>query len=95
MGEAPEVADLGNQANRRDRSNTAQCLQRTNHRLEAPASDGGLQRLCQPIDAIICCRHGLPVFGERRLGGAGAEIQRSQPAAVGATHEVLPVSRRS
>ena len=83
MGKAPEFADLGHQANRRDRGDTTQCLQRTDHRFEAPASDRGLQRLRQPIDAIICRRYGLPVFGERRLGCTGAEVQRPQPAVVG------------
>jgi hypothetical protein len=47
MREAREVADLGHQADRRDRGHSSKCLQRTDNRIEAPAQDRTLQRLGQ------------------------------------------------
>ncbi len=83
MGKAFQVSNLCHQANRRNRSNTTQCLQRSHHRLKAPASDRGLQRLGQTIHTVICCLHRLPVFGECRLRCTSTEVQCCQPAVLG------------
>jgi hypothetical protein len=71
MREAREVADLGHQADRRDRGHSSKCLQCTDRRLEAPAGDRALQRLRQPLDTVVGRLDCLPILGERRLRGAG------------------------
>ncbi len=83
MREAREVADLGNQTDRRDRCDSSQCLQRLDDRLEAPVLDRSDQRLGQALDTVIDGFDCLPIFGERRLCGTGVELQRCQPAVVG------------
>jgi hypothetical protein len=51
VGETPQVADLGDQTDGRDRGNAAKCLQCANYRLEAPARDRSHQRLGQAVGA--------------------------------------------